>query len=160
MSRVRIVTDSTSDLPPAVAERLQIAVVPAYVQIGNQSYQDGAGISREDFYRQMPALETVPTTSVPPVRAFANAYRGAIGVADEAVALVVSSELSGVYSVATLGARDVPDLPVHVVDSGQVTMGLGWMTSRGEGGGRRRQRAGDPGSTRGYQAQGVCAGNA
>ncbi len=130
VSRVRIVTDSTSDVPTAIAEQLHITVVPAYVQIGARSYREGpfpGGLSREAFYAQLPTMPDVPTTAVPPAHEFAAAYRDLIGQADEVVAIVVASNLSGMYNVAHLGAREVPELPVHVIDSGQVTMGLGWM---------------------------------
>jgi len=130
VSRVRIVTDSTSDVPTEVAAQLRITVVPAYVQISNRSYRDGhstAGISREEFYTQLPTMSVVPTTAVPPADEFAAAYRSLIGDADEVIVIVVAASLSGMYNVAHLGAREVPDLKVHVVDSGQTTMGLGWM---------------------------------
>lgn len=130
MSRVSILTDSTSDVPPEVAERLRITVVPAYIQIGNQSYRDGAfpgGLGREEFYAQLPTMPVVPTTAVPPAHEFAVAYRSLAAEADEVIAIVVSAGLSGMYNVAHLGAQDVPELKVHVVDSGQLTMGLGWM---------------------------------
>lgn len=129
MSRVRIVTDSTSDVPPEVAARLGITVVPAYVQIGGHSYRDGlsAGLSRAEFYAQLPTMPVVPTTAVPPAHEFAVAYRSLTGAADELIAIVVSANLSGMYGVACLGAQDVSGLRVHVVDSGQATMGLGWM---------------------------------
>ena len=130
MSRVRIVTDSTSDVPPEVATRLHITVVPAYVQIGSRSYRDGssaAGLSREEFYAQLPTMPVVPTTAVPPAHEFATAYRSLIGEAEEVIAIVVATNLSGMYNVAHLGAQEVPDLKVHVADSGQTTMGLGWM---------------------------------
>jgi DegV family protein with EDD domain len=130
MSRVRIVTDSTSDVPAEVAGRLRITVVPAYVQIGNRSFQDGpspGGLSREEFYIQLPTMPTVPTTAVPPAHEFATAYRSLVGEADEVIAIVVSTNLSGMYNVAHLGAQEVPELKVHIVDSEQITMGLGWM---------------------------------
>jgi len=130
MSQVRILTDSTSDVPPEIAARLHITVVPAYVQIGNHSYRDepsSEGLHREKFYAQLPTMPAVPTTSVPPAHEFTTAYSSLIGEADEVVAIVISSNLSGMYNVAHLGAQEVPDLKVHVVDSGQVTMGLGWM---------------------------------
>lgn len=129
MSRVRIVTDSTSDVPSETAAQLGITVVPAYVQIADHSYRDepGKGFSREDFYAQLPTLPSVPTTAVPPAREFAAAYRSLAGEADEVIAIVLSASLSGMHNVARLGAQDVPDLRVHVVDSGQLSMGLGWM---------------------------------
>ena len=128
MSRIRILTDSTSDIPPDVAARLHITVVPAYVQIGNSSHRDdGTGLNRERFYADLPTMPSLPTTSVPPAHEFTAAYRGLMEEADSVVAIVVSTSLSGMYNVAKLGAQDVPGLRIHVVDSGQVTMGLGWQ---------------------------------
>ena len=128
MSRLRIITDSTSDVPPEVAAQLRITVVPAYVQVGSCSYRDdGADLRREEFYTQLPTMPVAPTTAVPPAHEFTSAYRSLVGEADEVIAIVVSSSLSGMYNVAHLAAQEVPELKVHVVDSGQVTMGLGWI---------------------------------
>jgi DegV family protein with EDD domain len=130
VSQVRIVADSTSDVPPEVAARLRITIVPAYVQIGDRSYRDGhgiSGISREEFYTRLPTMSAVPTTAVPPAGEFTAAYRSVSSEAEEVITIVVAASLSGMYNVARLGAREVPDLKVHVVDSGQTTMGLGWM---------------------------------
>jgi DegV family protein with EDD domain len=130
MSQVRILTDSTSDIPSEVAARLHITVVPAYVQIGNHSYPDASstmGLSREEFYAQLPAMTDVPTTSVPPAHEFSAAYRSLADVAEEVIAVVIATSLSGMYNVAHLAAQDVPEVRVHVVDSEQVTMGLGWL---------------------------------
>lgn len=127
MGRVRILTDSTSDIPADLADRLGIVVVPAYVQMEGQSLRDGEQITRAEFYRRLPGLKGVPTTSVPPAHEFAAAFRSLIGQADEVVALTVSSNLSGMFDVAQMGSREVPELRVHVVDSGQLTMGLGWL---------------------------------
>jgi DegV family protein with EDD domain len=128
MSRIRILTDSTSDIPPDVAARLHITVVPAYVQIGNSSHRDdGTELNRERFYADLPTMPSLPTTSVPPAHEFTAAYRSLMEEADGVIAIVVSTSLSGMYNVAKLGAQDVPGLRIHVVDSGQVTMGLGWQ---------------------------------
>jgi DegV family protein with EDD domain len=132
MNQVRILTDSTSDVPPEVAERLRITIVPAYVQVASRSYRDNSapspeGFSREEFYAQLPTMSDVPTTAVPPAHDFATAYRSLAGEAEEVIAIVISAKLSGMYNVACLGAQAVPELDVHVVDSEQVTMGLGWM---------------------------------
>ncbi|TET50776.1 MAG: DegV family protein [Anaerolineales bacterium] len=127
MPTVRIVTDSTSDISPGVVARLGITVVPAYIQVGGNSYQDGAGLRREELYARMSEMEDPPTTSVPPAQGFASAYRDLAREADEIVAIVVSSTLSGMQNVAELGASEVPDVKVHVIDSLQVSMGIGWM---------------------------------
>ena len=134
---IRILTDSTADVPPDIARRLRITVVPAYIQIGLQSYRDvpwdseaGPGLSRRAFYEQLPAMPVFPTTAVPPAYEFAAAYRRLAEEehADTVIAIVVSALLSGMYNVARLAVQDAPHhLRVHVVDSGQVTMGLGWI---------------------------------
>ena len=130
MSRVRILTDSTSDIPSELAQRLKITVVPAYIQMGNLSYRDeptSTGFSREEFYRQLSSMPDVPTTAVPPAQEFAAAYRDLANEAEELVVIVVSTTLSGMYNVAHLAAQDVPDVQIYIVDSEQVTMGLGWL---------------------------------
>lgn len=128
MKQVRIVTDSTADVPSEVAEQLRITVVPAYVQIGSQSYRDApGGLSREEFYARLPTFTVPPTTAVPPAHEFAQAYRALSVETDEVIAVVLATSLSSMYNVARLGAREVPEVRVHVVDSGQITMGLGWM---------------------------------
>jgi len=130
MNRVHILTDSTSDVPREVAERLHITVVPAYIQFGNRSYRDDAsseGLGREEFYAQLPTMPDVPTTAVPSAHDFGTAYRNLAGETDEVIAIIVSASLSGMYDVARLGAQQAPGLKVHVVDSEQITMGLGWM---------------------------------
>jgi DegV family protein with EDD domain len=126
MSPVHIVTDSTADIPPELAADLGITVVPAYVQIGTRSYRDGIDLSREEFYAQLPTMEITPTTAVPPMEDFGTTFQRLRARADGVVAITVSGRLSGMYSVATMAARDVPGgQDIRVVDSGQTSMGLG-----------------------------------
>jgi DegV family protein with EDD domain len=131
MKQVHILTDSTSDVPPEMAERLRITVVPAYVHVGNRSYRDAPGSSdgldREEFYAQLPTMADVPTTAVPPIRDFGAAFEDLVGEAEEVIAIVLATTLSGMYNVALQGAQQTPELTVHVVDSEQLSMGHGWI---------------------------------
>lgn len=127
MSHVCVLTDSTSDIPSEVASRLRVTVVPAYVQIGEHSYLDGEELDREAFYAHLPKWPNLPTTSVPPIDAFAVAYRRLSAETDEVIAIVVSTTLSGMYNIAKRAIEDAPGLNVHVVDSEQVSLGLGWL---------------------------------
>jgi len=127
MQRVRILTDSTADVPASLAERLGIVVVPAYVQFDGKSLRDGDQITREEFYRLLLTLKKPPTTAVPPAEEFAAAFRGLVGQTEEVIAILLSTTLSGMYNVAWLGSQAVPELKIHLVDSRQLAMGLGWQ---------------------------------
>jgi DegV family protein with EDD domain len=127
LTEVRIVTDSTADVPLDIAARWRITVVPAYVQIEGRAYQDGIGLSRDRFYERLPGLRSLPTTAAPSIDEFAHAYQSLANQAKELVVLTVSSTLSSIYNVAQLAARKVREPRVHVVDSHLATMGHGWL---------------------------------
>lgn len=127
MQRVRVLTDSTADIPPDLARELRIVVVPAYVQMDGRSLRDGEQITRAQFYRALPHLKEVPTTAVPPAEEFAAAFRKLAEEAEEVVAVLLSRTLSGMFNAAWLGSQAVPGLKVHLVDSRQLAMGLGWQ---------------------------------
>jgi DegV family protein with EDD domain len=127
LTQVRIVTDSTADVPPAVAAQWAITVVPAYVQVAGQSFADGDGFDREAFYQHMADFGSPPTTAAPPIEEFGRAYAGLATQARELVVLTVSSTLSSIYNVAQLAARVVREPRVHVVDSLLASMGHGWL---------------------------------
>ncbi|MGW7295162.1 DegV family protein [Streptomyces xiamenensis] len=122
---VAIVTDSTAYLPPAELARHAITSVPLTVVLGGEAVPDG---TRDAARRLERALrERLPvTTSRPSPETFAAAYRRAAEEGAEAVvSLHLSAEISGTYDAAVLAGRDAP-LPVRVVDSGMVTMALGF----------------------------------
>jgi DegV family protein with EDD domain len=124
---VRIVTDSTADVPADLLAQWRITVVPVYVEIDGRSYADGIGFSRERFYAELPTMKRVPTTAAPSIEEFVGAYRSLAGQAKDLVVLTVSSTFSSIYNVAQLAARKVSAPRVHVVDTEQVTMGHGWL---------------------------------
>ena len=119
-----MVTDSNSDLPPELVARYHIVVVPSVLTIAGQSYQDGVDISRAEFYQRLPSLKLPPSTAAPASAAFEAAYR-ACGAA-EVVAIHLSASFSAIDTAARLGAEPLGD-QVTVMDSQQVSMGLGWQ---------------------------------
>jgi DegV family protein with EDD domain len=126
---IRVVTDSTCDIPPETAAQYGIIVVPAYINIGDDSYLDGPELTRTQFYEQLPGYKTPPTTAAPASGAFAEAYRtlAADGVG-EIISIHIAASLSGVLNSARLGAEMVGDVvPVTLFDSMQLTMGLGLL---------------------------------
>ncbi len=127
-ARVRIVTDSTSDIPPDVRERYGIVTVPLTIQFGTDVYRDGMDLTAEEFFARQ-AAGPFPTTAQPPVGAFEEVYRqlraeGATGVC----AIIFSSKLSGTYNAALLAANDLAgEFPIAVIDSLLGSMGVGYL---------------------------------
>ncbi len=125
---IRIVTDSTSDLPTGYIERHQITVLPAYINVGEKSYQDGIDLSRRDFYEQLPHFPVQPTTAAPATGVFTEVYeRLAAEGATEILSIHVSSTLSGFLNAARVGAEAAEGVEVTLFDSRQLTMGLGLL---------------------------------
>ncbi|WP_246131078.1 DegV family protein [Cellulomonas aerilata] len=118
-------TDSTASLPPGLAERWGIEVVALEVAIGDARYREGVDLPAGDLLEALTSGTRV-TTSQPPPAAFAEAYaRAADRGAREVVSVHLSGELSGTVRAAELAAAAAP-VPVHVVDSRSVAMGLGF----------------------------------
>jgi len=125
---IRIVTDSTSDLPDTLAARHGIAVVPLYINIGSQSYLDGVELSRQEFYQRLPEYDSVPTTSLPSPGQFVEAYRRLASEGASAILSIhIAASLSNTAEAARVAANELTGLPVTVFDSGQLSMGTGFM---------------------------------
>lgn len=127
MHPVRIVTDSVSDLPTEFQEALDIAVVPAVVIIDGVSYRDRVELSSAEFYRRLVESTALPTTSQPSVGDFEEVYRELAQETDEIISVHIPAAFSGTIRSAQAAAQAVRDARVTVVDSGQVSMGLGWL---------------------------------
>ena len=125
---IRIVTDSTCDLPQEVVEAYGITVLPLYINFGEESYLDGVEISREAFYARLPESDPAPTTALPGPQMFAEAYEHLTAEgATEILSIHVSISLSGVMNAANLAAQEAKAAPVTVFDSGSLSMGLGFL---------------------------------
>jgi DegV family protein with EDD domain len=132
MGKVKIVTDSTCDLPISLIEEYDILVVPCYVNVNGVSYLDGIELSRESFFKLLPTANPLPTTSAPGMDAFINAYQKlADAGADGIVSIHISETLSNINNVAKIAADSFEAVPVHVIDSGQLSMGLGLLALTG-----------------------------
>ncbi len=129
--KVSIVTDSTADLPQQVLDDHHIQVVPLYINIGDESYLDGVDMTREQFYLGLPGFKKHPTTAVPGIDAFIQAFNRAIeSGADAVISLHIGRVLSNTVDVARLAAERIKKFPVHVLDSGNLSLGLGLLARR------------------------------
>jgi len=126
---VKIVTDSTADLPPHLIQELGITVVPAYVGFGSKTYRDGVDITQDELYQKMVAENVPATTSQPPPADFADVYQKLLKETDEIVSIQATGKLSGLYNSALQGKEMVSGgSRIEVVDSLSVSMGLGLLT--------------------------------
>ena len=125
---IRVVTDSTCDLPPEMIQKYRISVVPLYINIGNQGYLDGIDMTREEFYQKLPLFSDHPTTAVPSPQKFRAVYDAlADEGAKEILSIHISTSLSAVAEVARSAARETTTVPVTVLDSRQLSLGTGFL---------------------------------
>lgn len=125
---IRLVTDSTCDLPAELAAQHQIYVVPINIQFGAVSYQENQTIGPAEFYRRIALDGLLPKTSQPSVGAFSAAYRSLADTATEILSIHVTAQLSGTYQSAVMAAAQLADrVKVTVIDSQAGSAGLGWM---------------------------------
>jgi DegV family protein with EDD domain len=125
---VKIVTDSTADLPASVIEELGISVVPLYVRFGEQVYRDQVDINHDEFYQRLQHGPVHPNTTQPTPQDFTDMYQRLAGEADGIVSIHISSKLSGTVNSAIQGKASVEaKCPIEVVDSQATTMGLGML---------------------------------
>ena len=126
---VRILTDSTADIPPEVAKALDITVVPLTVFFGDEAYLDGVELDNASFYSKLQASKALPTTSQPSPAIFEEAYErlikeGATGI----LSVHLSSKLSGTYQSARTGAEMLPEelkkVPIEIIDSESISVGM------------------------------------
>lgn len=125
---IKIVTDSTCDLPQDVIKKLDITVVPLYINIGDKGYLDGIDIKRNDFYKNLPSYEVHPTTATPSIETFLSHYKKlAKNGADEILSIHISESLSATVKIAKSAAEQFKDIPLTVRDSQQLSMGTGFQ---------------------------------
>lgn len=125
---VKIVTDSTSDLPQNVAEELGITVVPLNVHFGLDTYRDGVDMKADDYYKRLLEGTILPKTSAPSPGTFKDCYESLAEHADGIVSIHISSKLSGTFEAALNGKQEAGgNCKIEVINSYSVSMGLGLL---------------------------------
>jgi DegV family protein with EDD domain len=125
---VKIVADSTSDLPSEVAKELGITIVSLYVHFGTDSYRNGVDLNTDQFYAKLVRTQTLPTTSVPSPGAFVKAYDKLAEETDEILAITISHKLSATYESAMQAVdQKKKKCRVEVIDSQWALMALGLL---------------------------------
>ena len=125
MGKVRIVTDSTADIPIEIAERMGIVVIPLKVHFGTNVFRDGIDITTEEFITRIRAESHLPTTSQPSPGEFVAVYEKMISQGEQIISIHLSSHLSGTFQSARTAKAIVDSKDIYVVDSKSASLGLG-----------------------------------
>lgn len=125
---VRVVTDSASDLTDEEASALGITIVPLSIRFGEEELIDRIELGADEFYARMAASDGVPGTAAPPPGAFKTAFDNCFeDGANTVVCINLSSGVSATLEAAEIGARELGDRDIRIIDSRSVTSGLGTM---------------------------------
>jgi DegV family protein with EDD domain len=129
MSKIALVTDSTTYMPPELVKKYNISVAPQVLIWGDQTYRDGVDIESSEFFTRLKTAKVMPTTSQVAVISFQEIFQDLVDKGHEVLALLVSSKLSGTVQSA-MQAKDLMSSArekVNVVDSQSVAMALGFQ---------------------------------
>jgi DegV family protein with EDD domain len=131
MPGIRVVTDSASDLPAALADELRITIVPLTFRFGSEEFVDRQDLTSAEFWRRCDSSPTLPETAAPSPGAFEQTFRQLAAEGAEGIVCVnLSSELSATMRAAELAAESVADtVPVRVIDSRSVSLGQGQIAA-------------------------------
>ena len=125
---IRIVTDSTCDLPVEITNQYNITVIPLHINAGEKTYLDGVDLTRAEFYAQLPNYQPAPKTAAPGPEIFSRAYEH---IAEEGASVILSIHISETLSATINSARTASQefsiIPVIVIDSSQLSLGTGFL---------------------------------
>jgi DegV family protein with EDD domain len=126
-----IVTDSTADLAPALQAQFGLGLVPLIVSWDGQTFRDGLDLTTAEFYQRLRISKSLPRTGAPSIAAFESTFREQLEHHDAVISVNLAGRLSATYDVARQAAESVDPRRITVVDSGTVSICLGWLAEMG-----------------------------
>jgi len=122
---MRVITDSTADLPAESYEKYAIGLVPLTLRLGERTWRDFLDIDPDAYYVLLKESKDFPMTSQPSPQEIIDVYTPFVEKGEAILSIHVSSKLSGTYQSAVLAKNHFPEASIEVVDSRQVSGGLG-----------------------------------
>lgn len=126
---IELITDSSSDISPELAQRLGVKVLPLTVHFGEESFRDGLDISNGEFYGRLRRAETLPTTSQVNPEVFTQEFGRALEQGKTVIGIFISSELSGTCQSALIAKDTLDSEDIFVIDSRSVALSLMLLVS-------------------------------
>jgi DegV family protein with EDD domain len=128
---IRIVTDSASDLPHEMAQQHGIEIIPLHIHMGEETLMDGVNITKESFYQLLPDYDPAPSTAAPGPDTFLQRFELLADQGAKAIISIhISETLSATINSARSAAKEFTRVPVTVLDSGQLSLGLGFLAEK------------------------------
>lgn len=127
MDKIKIITDSTADLPKHIVDKYDIEILPLCVSFEGKTYLDGVDINLHELLEKMDNSEVFPTTAQVNPQRFVEAYRRYLNEGYTIVSLHLSSKMSGTYQSACIARDMLESDSIHIIDSQNVTIGLGLL---------------------------------
>jgi DegV family protein with EDD domain len=124
---IKIVTDSTADVPKELMERYDIREVPINIHFGTEAYQEGIEIDRPTFLRKLDEYPTMPTSSQPSPGQFVEVYRELAEQGHSILSVIITSKHSGTYQSAVLAKSMLPEADIAVFDTLSISIGTGYQ---------------------------------
>ncbi len=124
---IKVVVDSTADIPAELLQEYNIDVIPLNIQFGSQSLRDGIDITKDEFYRRLVEEDQIPKTSTPLIGSFLEVYERVAQEADTIVSLHVSGKLSATVDAARQAAETLPQVHIEVVDTNTIVTPIMYM---------------------------------
>ena len=125
MEKIKIITDSTLDLPAELIREKNIEVLPLLINFGEESYLDGVEITTKEMIDKINATGVLPTTAQVTPNRFEESFKKYLDEGYKIVALTLSSDMSGTYQSACIAKNMLESDDIVVIDSRNVTSGLG-----------------------------------
>ena len=127
MEKIKIITDSTLDLPVELIREKNIEVLPLLINFGEESYLDGVEITTKEMIDKINATGVLPTTAQVTPNRFEETFKKYLDEGYKIVALTLSSDMSGTYQSACIAKEMLESDDIVVIDSRNVTSGLGLL---------------------------------
>lgn len=127
MEKIKIITDSTVDLPKELLRNLDVEVMPVLINFGEESYLDGVEIELPEVFERIEKGDVFPTTAQITPNRFVETYKKYLDQGYKVLSIVMSSGMSGTYQSACLAKQMLETEDVHIIDSQTITSGLGLL---------------------------------
>jgi DegV family protein with EDD domain len=127
MNTIKLLTDSTSDLPEDLVKKYDIGVIPLFVNFNTQSYRDNVDIKPKELYRIVGKTGTLPTTSAPTPDNYTEEFQKYIDEGKDIILISLSSKISASYQNAFNAAAQFPSGRIKVIDSLSLSSGIGLL---------------------------------